>query len=144
MESAHRSVVFSVAALALASVGLLSGCDKGSPAGGGPGASASSAAPSAPAAAGGCDMEAFEKEQDEKGRSNMKDMPKKFTGCKFEGYDPKTKVMSFSGDGGKGMKLTCANDPKPEGVEPGNLVNVEGKVDGASFVRLYGCVVTKK
>jgi hypothetical protein len=136
MNAHTRKVALSAAALALAAIGFLTGCDKGAPAGDGPAAAGSGA----PAAGGGCDIAAFDKEQDEKGRNTMKDMEKKFTGCKFEGYDDKTKVATYAGNG---KKLRCVNDPKPAGVAPGDLVDVSGKVDGAGFVTLYGCVTKK-
>ncbi|MDI1446815.1 hypothetical protein [Polyangium sp. 6x1] len=135
MKLTSRMIAFFPAALALVGSGFLVGCDKGGSATGAPAASSTGAS----ASPSPCDIAAFEKEQDEQGR--LTHTPKKFSGCKLESYSPSSKTASFSGNGK--MKLQCVNIPKPE-MEIGDLAEIEGKVDGAGFVTLYGCVVKKK
>ncbi|MDI1483530.1 hypothetical protein [Polyangium sp. y55x31] len=139
MKSNRRMMAFFPAALALALTGFLGGCSKSSSDSAAPAGSATGASASAPSGSV-CDIAAFEKEQDEQGR--LTHTPKKFTGCKLESYSPSSKTASFSGNGK--MKLQCVNIPKPEGMEIGDLADIEGKVDGAGFVTLYSCVVKKK
>ncbi|MDC3959621.1 hypothetical protein [Polyangium jinanense] len=138
MESKSRMIAFFPAALALALTGLVVGCSKSEPASGSGAPTASAAGASAPAG-NVCDVAAFEKEQDEKGRQSH--TPRKLSGCKFESYSPSSKTAMFSGNGK--MKLSCVNIPKPE-MAVGDLADIEGKEDSAGFVTLYSCVVTKK
>ncbi|MDI1429076.1 MULTISPECIES: hypothetical protein [Polyangium] len=138
MKSTSRMIAFSPAVLALALSGFLVGCNKSSTDSAAPAGSATGA--SAAASGSVCDVAAFEKEQDEKGRQSH--TPRKLTGCKLESYSPKSKTAQFSGNGK--MKLSCVNIPNPEGMQVGDLADIEGKEDGAGFVTLYDCTVKKK
>src|SRR5262245_19768391 len=82
-----------------------------------------------------CDVAAFEKEQEEKGRESG--APKAFVGCKFDHYNEKTRTV-FIAKGAASDSMSCVNVDKPD-VANGELVDIDGNVDGSMSLQLYGC-----
>lgn len=128
--------IFAVIFAALA----LGGCDKKTDSAAPSGTSGGTQATTQAVTAGGCDVVAFEKDQDDNGRGDGK--AKKFSGCKFKSYDAKTKKVTFDKNGASDS-LTCLNADDPK-LTAGDSADIDAFVDGSMFLTLNRCKISKK